>query len=76
MTLAAHQIATRAIGGTVSVAVIRDPGEGALRYAVAYQNQGGGQPWLCRQRFLDVTQADAGCLVLADFLGAAVVVRS
>ena len=70
MTPAAHQIATKAIGGSVSVTTIRDPADGEERYAVSYQSS--GAEWLSRHRFHDVTQADAGALTLADFLGAEV----
>ena len=37
MTPAAHQIATKAIGGSVSVTTIRDPADGEERYAVSYR---------------------------------------
>lgn len=67
MALSAHQIATRAIGGTVSVVIIRDPADGSARHAVSYE--GGVTRWLSRHRFPDATQADAGALTLADFLG-------
>jgi hypothetical protein len=70
MRLAAHQIATKAIGGTVSVTVIRDPADGTPRYAVSYESR--AEQWLSRHRFHDVSQADAGALTLADFLGAEV----
>ena len=63
----AHQIATRAIGGTVAVTIIRDPAEGSARYAVSYESR--GEQWISWHRFPDVAQADAGALVLADFLG-------
>jgi hypothetical protein len=65
-----HQIATRAIGGTVSVTTVRDPADGATRFAVAYDSR--GEQWLSRHRFHDISQADAGALTLADFLGAEV----
>lgn len=67
MTLLAHQIATRAIGGTVSVTVIRDPADGLARYAVSYESR--GDRWLSRHRFQDIAQAEAGGLALSDFLG-------
>jgi hypothetical protein len=67
MMLAAHQIATRAIGGTVSITVIRDPADGAARYAVSYESS--ASQWLSRHRFHDIAQADASALTLADFLG-------
>lgn len=70
MMLAAHQIATRTIGGTVSVTIIRDPADGTARYAVSYESR--GDQWLSRHRFPDVAQADAGAVTLADFLGAEV----
>jgi hypothetical protein len=70
MSLTSHQIATRALGGTVHVTIIRDPADGAARYAVAYGSR--GNQWLSRHRFPDVAQADAGALTLADFLGAEV----
>ncbi|MCK1517281.1 hypothetical protein IVB22_33215 [Bradyrhizobium sp. 190] len=72
MTDMPHQVITRAIGGTVSVTIIRDPADGAARYAVSYENRGGAQRWLSKHRFPDVDQADAGALTLADFLGAEV----
>jgi hypothetical protein len=36
MTLMAHQIATKAIGGAVHVALMRDPADGSTKYAVSY----------------------------------------
>ena len=72
MTQMPHQIITRAIGGTVAVTTTRDPADGSERYSVSYQNRGGAQPWLSKHRFDDRAQADAGCLVLSDFLGAEV----
>ncbi|MBR1277470.1 hypothetical protein [Bradyrhizobium sp. AUGA SZCCT0283] len=70
--LFAHQIVTRAIGGTVSITILREPADGSARYAVTYENRGGAQRWLSKHRFPDVAQADAGALTLADFLGAEV----
>jgi hypothetical protein len=70
MSLMPHQIVTRAVGGTASVTIIRDPADGAARYAVSYQS--GGTEWLSRHRFPDVDQVDAGALVLGDFLCAEV----
>jgi hypothetical protein len=67
MSLLAHQIATRAIGGTVSVTVVRDPADGLARYAVAYESR--SDRWLSRHRFQDIAQAEAGGLALSDFLG-------
>jgi hypothetical protein len=66
-TLLAHQIATRAIGGTVSIATIRDPADGSSRFSVSYESR--GDHWLSRHRFQDITQAEAGGLALSDFLG-------
>jgi hypothetical protein len=68
MTDMPHQIITRALGATVSVVVIRDPADGTARHAVSYES--GASYWLSRHRFPDVAQAEAGCLTLADFLGA------
>lgn len=68
--LFAHQIATRAIGATVSVTTIRDPADGTVRYAVCYDSR--GDQWLSRHRYPEVAQAEAGALTLADFLGAEV----
>ncbi|MBR1151933.1 hypothetical protein [Bradyrhizobium sp. JYMT SZCCT0428] len=69
MTQMPHQIITRAIGGTVYVVTLRDPsGEGAS-HTVGYENRGGAQRWLSKHRYSDVSQADAGALTLADFLG-------
>jgi hypothetical protein len=70
MTDMPHQIITRAIGGTVSVTIIRDTGDGSLSFAVLYESR--GDQWLSRHRFPDADQADAGAIVLADFLGAEV----
>lgn len=67
MTLAAHQIATRTIGGTVSVTIIREPSDGSVRFAVGYESR--GEQWISKHRFHDAAQADAGALTLADFLG-------
>jgi hypothetical protein len=67
MTDMPHQIITRAVGGTVSVTIMRDPSDGSARYAVSYQSA--GAEWLSRHRFQDLAQADAGALTLADFLG-------
>jgi hypothetical protein len=67
MTLAAHQIATRALGDTVSVTVIRDPADGAPRFAASYESN--ASQWRSRHRFHDVAQAEAEAL-MADFLGA------
>jgi hypothetical protein len=64
----AHEIATRAIGGTVSVATVRDPGDGSACFAVSYESR--AVQWLSRHRFQDLNQADAGAVTLADFLGA------
>lgn len=71
MTDMPHQIITRAIGATVSVVVIRDPSDGAVRHSVSYDS--GATHWLSRHRFPDVVQAEAGALTLADFLGAEMV---
>jgi hypothetical protein len=64
-----HQIATRAIGGIVSIATVRDPADGSIRHCVTYQSRAAAQ-WLSRHRFQDVSQAEAGAITLADFLGA------
>ena len=66
MTLA-HQIATRAAGGSVTVAVIRDPADGSARYTVSYESR--GDRWLSGHRFPDIAQSEAAALTLADFLG-------
>lgn len=66
----AHEIATRAIGGTASVVVLRDIAEGGNHFLVSYESR--ATQWLSRHRFQDVAQADAGALTLADFLGAEV----
>ena len=63
-----HQVITRALGGTVSIAIVRDPADGFIRHCVAYQSH--GAHWLSRHRFPDVGQAEAGAITLADFLGA------
>ena len=55
MSLMPHQTVTRAVGGTVSVTIIRDPADGAARYAVSYQS--GGTEWLSRHRFLPSTRS-------------------
>jgi hypothetical protein len=68
LSAAAHQIATRALGGTVSIAIVRDPADGSIRHCVAYQSR--AAQWLSRHRFQDVGQAEAGAITLADFLGA------
>jgi len=65
-----HQIATKAIGGKVYVSPLRDPSDGSTRYAVVYTFGAGDTTWISRHRFLDLAQCEAGCLALADFLGA------
>lgn len=65
-----HQIATRAIGGVVFVAQVRDPADGESRFIVGYKSY--GSRWLSRHRFSSAEQGDAAALVLGDFLGAEV----
>lgn len=66
-----HQIATRAIGGTVSVRKMRDPSDDSERFAVLYESH--GSRWQSSVIFEDASLADAGVRALADFLGAEVV---
>jgi hypothetical protein len=63
-----HQIATKAIGGNVYVAALRDPADGTTRFAPAYTFKGGA-PWVSRHRFQEMMQAEAGCLALVEFVG-------
>jgi hypothetical protein len=63
-----HQVITRALGGTVSIAIVREPADGSIRHCVAYRSH--ASQWLSRHRFQDVSQAEAGAITLADFLGA------
>jgi len=63
-----HQIATAALGAEVHVVIIRDTSDGSATYAVAYES--GAVRWMSCHRFQDHGQAVAGCLTLADFLGA------
>jgi hypothetical protein len=69
MTSMPHQAASKALGAVVLVAIIRDTSDGTVVHAVTYES-GGSTRWLSRHRFLDVELAEAGALVLADFLGA------
>jgi hypothetical protein len=64
----AHEIATRAIGGTVSVAIIRDHSDGTAHFSVCYESR--ASYWLSRHRFPELCSAQAGALALAEFLGA------
>lgn len=64
----AHQIATRAIGGTVSTAIIRDPTDGSARFSVIYQSR--ASFWQSRHRFHAEDQAQAAAITLGEFLGA------
>ena len=64
----AHEIATRAIGGTVSVALIRDHSDGSARFSIIYQSRAAF--WPGRHRFQEEGQAQAAALTLAEFLGA------
>ena len=66
----ADQIATKALGGTVGITLLRDPADGSIRYAVAYSFGSSGTKWVSRHRFQTIEQVEAGCLALADFLGA------
>jgi hypothetical protein len=68
MTGPAHEIATKMIGGMVYVATVRDFSDGSSKFAVAYQSR--ASRWMSRRRWPDASQAEAGALVLADFLGA------
>lgn len=70
MTAMPHQIATKAIGGKVYVAPMRDPSDGTTKFAVAYTFGSVGAIWVSRHRFPELAQAEAGCLALSDFLGA------
>lgn len=62
----AHQIATRALYGIVSVVALRDPADGSERHAVAYTSH--GECWLSDRRFDDPSHADAAADVLSEFL--------
>ncbi len=66
MAPSAHQIATRAVRGSVSVVVMRDPADGSERHAVAYTSQ--GERWLSDRRVDDPSHADAAADVLGEFL--------
>lgn len=70
MTTMAHQIATRAAGGTVSVLTIRDRADGTEQHAVAYDSF--GERWLSSLRYDDESTADAAAAVLGEFIGAEV----
>jgi len=70
MTLFAHQIATRAAGGVVSVLTIRDRSDGSEQHAVVYDSY--GERWLSVCRFADASTADAAASVLGEFIGAEV----
>ena len=71
MTPFPHQIATRAVGGKVYVSSLRDPCDGSTSYVIAYSfGHHAGPKWLSSHRFQSVDQAEAGALILADFLGA------
>ena len=63
----AHQIATRVVGGSVSVVLIRDPSDGAVRHGVRYIS--GVLEWTSRHCFQELEHAAAGADVLSDFLG-------
>lgn len=68
MPMLAHQVATRAAGGTVRVLTIRDRADGTEQHAVAYDSF--GERWLSRFRFSDESAADAAAAVLGEFIGA------
>jgi hypothetical protein len=68
MTENAHQIATRVVGGSVSVAVVRDPAEGSTKFTVVYESR--AFFWQSRHRFQEIEHAQAGARTLSDFLGA------
>lgn len=68
MGLCAHQIATRAAGGTVRVLTIRDRADGSECHAVAYDSY--GARWLSSLRYDDPSTADAAAAVLGEFIGA------
>lgn len=64
-----QQIISRAVGGSVTVASIRDPADGSLKFTVCYSNR--ATYWQSRP-FTEIEHAQAGVLALAEFLGAEV----
>lgn len=62
-----HQIATRHLSGTVSVAEQRDYGDGTGRFYVVVYRSAGGR-WQSG-RVSDPDQAYAAAIILAEFLG-------
>jgi hypothetical protein len=63
----ARQIATRAVGGAVDAVPFRDPCDGTTAFGVRYRSRGG--EWVSPCRFTDIDRAEAGALVLSQFLG-------
>ena len=66
--LFADQIAARALRGTVSICLVRDPRDGTFKHGVRYQHA--GEDWISRCQFIDVDMANAAALTLSDYLGA------
>jgi hypothetical protein len=62
-----HEVATRAIVGTVLVAAVRGPANGIAHFAVSYESC--ANHWLSRHEFTDLPLADAGALTFGDFTG-------
>ena len=70
MSKAAHQIATHASGGVVSISIIRYPAAGSAKFTVIYQSR--AYYWQSPHCFPEVGQAEAAAVVLGNFLGARV----
>lgn len=66
----AVEIATKTVGGVVSVASVRDIVDGGTTYSVSYTSR--ASYWLSRHRFDEADRAEAAAHILADFLGAEV----
>jgi hypothetical protein len=66
--ISAVDIATQVIGGTVGIAVIRDPADGSSKFTVYYQSR--ATYWQSKHRFQELEHAQAGALALSDFIGA------
>ncbi|MGY4476350.1 hypothetical protein [Bradyrhizobium sp. USDA 3364] len=65
-----QQTISRAVGGSVAIASIRDPADGTVKFTVTYSSR--ATYWQSRHRFTEVEHAQAGALALSDFLGAEV----
>ncbi|WP_338827626.1 hypothetical protein [Bradyrhizobium sp. 27S5] len=71
MSTEIDRIISGVVGGSVSIAAVRDPSDGTLRFAVTYKSR--GIFWMSRARFPESHMAEAAAIALGEWLSAKVV---